>query len=41
MAKHYLTITVRVLDYWFDLENELVYVLMELGNKLILVEREF
>ena len=41
MAKHYLTITIRILDYWFDFEKEIIHMVMEIGNKLVLLEREF
>lgn len=38
--KLYLTITFRVWDYWFDWDAKLVHVLMTIGSKLVLVERE-
>jgi len=41
MAKHYLTIKFKVWDIWFDLEKEIIHIIMEIGNKLILLEREF
>ena len=38
--KHYITIKIKVLDYWFDWEKKKVNVMMYIGNKLILTERE-
>lgn len=38
--RHYLTITIKVVDYWFDWIKNKVHVLMYIGKKLVLLERE-
>ena len=40
MAKHYITLKIKVIDYWFDFKAEKVFVMMYIGKRLILVERE-
>ena len=41
MAKHYITIKFKIIDMWFDYEQKLIHVIMELGNELVLLERNF
>jgi len=39
--RHYITLKVKVVDYWLDIDKKIIHALMNIGNKLVLIERNF
>jgi len=38
--RHYVTLKIKMIDYWFDWDKKIVHGLMYIGNKLVLIERD-